>query len=369
MNIKDVPIDNVKNILLIEPDYPTSKKNKYIPIGLLKIASYFRSKSKNVSFTNFNEEINTKGYNPDLICLSSYFVYRAPYTKKTVDYCRKYFPNVKIVVGGIYPMLLPEHCKEYTQCDYVITEISKEAEELIPAYDLVHTNHQVLFTTRGCVRRCDFCSVYKIEPEWTYKKTIKNEVLFKNILFYDNNLLANPYIEDILNELVELKKQRKIKYVKAQSGLDVRILSKKPHIGKLLKNAGFRGISLAWDGDFKDLKYIKKAINILVENGYSLKNINIFILYNYHNMNYEDIERKRLECAKLGVRVITLRYTPMDWIGEEKYLSPNWTEKENNKVKANSTLHNKCINYDIEEYNIPYVFETWKLYDFHKQVI
>lgn len=366
MNIEDVPIDNVKNILLIEPNYPTSEKNKYIPIGLLKIASYFRSKSKNVFFTKFNKDIKNKGYNPDLICLSSYFTYKAVYTKETVDYCRKHFPNAKIVIGGIYAILLPEHCKEYTQCDYVITETSKEAEELTPAYDLVHTNHQVLFTTRGCIRRCDFCSAYKIEPEWICKKTIKNEILFKNILFYDNNILANPYIENILNELIELKKQKKIKYVRAQSGLDARILSKKPHLGKLLKQAGFKGITLSWDGDFKDLKYIKKAVNILTENKYKSKNISIFMLFNYYNMNYEDIERKRVECAKLGVKAIALRYVPMDWTSEDIYISPNWTDKEIKKTMANRTMHNRCINYDITEHGIPYIYDTWKLYEFHE---
>ena len=61
--------------------------------------------------------------------------------------------------------------------------------------------------------------------------SIKGEIIQnkkKKVIFYDNNLLANEYIENILEELIELKKEKKITYVESQSGFDGRILRKKP---------------------------------------------------------------------------------------------------------------------------------------------
>ena len=43
------------------------------------------------------------------------------------------------------------------------------------------------------------------------------------VITWDRN---NEYIEDILNELIELKKDKKISYVESQSGFDGRILRK-----------------------------------------------------------------------------------------------------------------------------------------------
>ncbi len=83
---------------------------------------------------------------------------------------------------------------------------------------------------RGCIRKCGFCGTYIIEPKFLSKKTIKDEIIKKKLVFYDNNLLANPYIKNILEELIELKKEHKISYVESQSGFDGRILRKHPEL-------------------------------------------------------------------------------------------------------------------------------------------
>ena len=104
------------------------------------------------------------------------------------------FPTAKIIGGGVYASLLPEHCKEFCGFDDVFTGIIPEAEKLTPAYDLVDVDYQIIHTTRGCIRNCDFCGVYKVEPTFNYKKTIKDEIIKPKIIFYDNNFLANPHI-------------------------------------------------------------------------------------------------------------------------------------------------------------------------------
>ena len=206
------------NILLVEPNFPISPKSKnhknFLPIGLLKIASYLRSKGEKVKLVRGIPKnllnINILSFKPDEIWITSLFTYWANYVKDTVKYYKRAFPHAKIKVGGVYASLMPKHCKEFTGCDEVHKGIIKEAEEFFPAYDLienVNTNqidYQIIHASRGCIRKCPFCGTWKIEPKFEPKKSIKSEIKFKKIIFYDNNFLANPYIENILTELIDL---------------------------------------------------------------------------------------------------------------------------------------------------------------------
>ena len=204
--------EDVHSVLLVEPNFPIPSKSRnhknFLPIGLLKIAAYLRTKSIRVKlirlddddlnlvdglklddFKNLSDKLDD--FQPDLICVTSIFTYWAKYVKNTVSYLRFKYNGVPILVGGIYASLMPNQCKEYTGCDEVIFGIVCGAEKVIPAYDLVDVDYQIIHTTRGCIRRCGGCGVYQIEPEWLCKKSIKDEIIMKKIIFYDNNILAN----------------------------------------------------------------------------------------------------------------------------------------------------------------------------------
>ena len=88
--------DDVKCVLLVEPNFPIPGKSRnhsnFLPIGLLKIASYLREKDIKIKLIRFeqpkdkmdfgqttldfnkeNEEYND--FKPDLICVTSIFTY------------------------------------------------------------------------------------------------------------------------------------------------------------------------------------------------------------------------------------------------------------------------------------------------------
>ena len=60
MSFEDLISENVKNVLLVEPDFPIPNKSRnhsnFLPIGLLKIASYLRNKSINIKLIRFEEK-------------------------------------------------------------------------------------------------------------------------------------------------------------------------------------------------------------------------------------------------------------------------------------------------------------------------
>jgi len=157
-----------KRYLLVEPDFPTLKNRNhydYLPIGLLKIASYLREQRNEVKLVygypdNFNDTIRIMKFNPDEVWVTSMFTYWAKYVKETVQYYKSIFSKAKVIVGGIYASLMPDHCKKYTGCDEVYVGVHSEAEKYFPAYDLIKNDngslvdYQIIHASRGCIRQC-----------------------------------------------------------------------------------------------------------------------------------------------------------------------------------------------------------------------
>ena len=255
-------------VLLVEPQFPIPPKSKnhrdFLPIGLLKLASYHIQQGDKIKLVRGNEDIN--GFKPDQIKITSLFTYWSKYVWDSVRFYKQRYPEAKVIVGGIYASLMPEHCKK-SGCDDVFIGVEKEVENCKPAYDLVDVDYQIIHTSRGCVRRCKFCGTWKIEPKFTYKRSIKDEICSNRIIFYDNNLLANPYIEDILKELSEATQNGKAIYSESQCGIDGRLLT--PELANLLKKARFVNIRIAWDNSIDDHPSIKKQIDILQKAGYA----------------------------------------------------------------------------------------------------
>ena len=127
---------------------------------------------------------------------------------------------MNVEVGGVFASLQPQLCREVTGCDSVHIGVVDEAEDHIPDFSLLSKDidFQVMHTSRGCLRRCKACGVYLCEPKHSFVSTIKDKVVKRKLVFYDNNLLANPYIEDILRELILLKRQKRILHCESQSG-------------------------------------------------------------------------------------------------------------------------------------------------------
>lgn len=256
--------------------------------------------------------------------------------------------------GGIYASLLPHHFLEFCDADYVCCGTVEEIDKVKPAYHLIDTDTQILQSSRGCIRKCGFCGTYKIEPQFSYKRSIWHEVCKKRVIFYDNNLLANPYIENILDEMIRLRRHKKIHYIEAQSGIDARLLTKT--IATKLYKAGFKNITFAWDGKYEDKETIDRAIQLLTGAGYNPRDIRAFILYNY-DVSYLECEEKRVHLFKRGLQVMPCRYIPLtstrdgynpylkSQSSSDYYIHMGWTDAEVRMFKRNCRQHNICIRF------------------------
>lgn len=348
------------NVLLVEPDFPIPPKSKnhrdFLPVGLLKLATYHRKRGDRVKLVRGNDYFPY--FKPKQIKITSLFTYWSDHVWDSVRFHKEHYPKAKIIVGGIYASLMPNHCKQ-SGCDKVFVGVHRHAENCKPAYDLVDVDYQIVHTTRGCIRRCKFCGTWKIEPKFTYKKSIKDEICSNRIIFYDNNLLANPHIEDILEELSKANHNEKAVYSESQCGIDGRLLT--PKLASLLKKAKFINPRIAWDHEFEKHETIKNQLDILVNAGYIMNDIYVFMVYNW-DIPFREMEKKRLRCVEWGVQIADCRFRPLnqtydnynakkEQTGQDYYIHSKWTDKEIKQFRRNVRRHNICVRQRLKFYS------------------
>jgi hypothetical protein len=376
-------------ILLIEPDfpYPNKSKNKangthknFVPLGLLKFGALHKAKGNNVKLIRGKKSKSEIGFIPNEILVTSIFTYWSNYVWDCISHYRNLFPDSVIRLGGIYATLHAdkEKFKDLAKKYKVVISkgIDEEAEKYLPDYSLIrkieyHATHMM----RGCIRRCKFCGTWKIEPKMTFKskediiKELKK--IGKNkVVFYDNNMLANPNIKDILNSFVDLRIKGKPVIFESQSGFDGRLLEKDPELAILIRKARFQNVRMAWDNSINDRKSIKKQINLFTEAGYPAKDISVFMIYNF-DTSYEDMLKKLEFCKKMGVQITDCRYRPLD-LDYDNYdphmrngqpegsfyiqKEAGWTDKKIRNFRSKVRKHNIEVRYEC---NYKRKMEKW----------
>jgi len=364
----------MSRILLVEPNFPIPPKSRnhknFLPIGLLKIAAYLRDHDHQVMLVrgipkDLTELADITGLNPEEVWVTSLFTYWVRYVREAVQYYRKTFPSAHIKVGGVYASLLPPNeVKEYTGCDEVhqgvIPEVEEHAKSHPPAYELLGNanphpiDFQIVHASRGCPRKCPFCGTWKIEPEFKPKRSIRGEIRLPAAVFYDNNFLMNPYIENILDELIGLRREGKVKWVESQSGLDGRVLLEKPHLARMMKEAGLRYPRIAWDWGYDQNHYIERQIEVLVGAGYKSRDIFVFMLYN-HQIPFEEMERKRIKCWEWQAQIADCRFRSLNQLvdqynpqatgqtSEDYFISEGWDDVLVKQFRRNVRRQNICV--------------------------
>lgn len=379
--LKPRNMPKISKILLVEPNfpYPAKSKNKgnavhknFAPVGLLKLGSLYKSQGARVKLVRGNQPKRKFCYfEPSLILITSIFTYWSQYVWDAIEHYRTLFPKAEIILGGIYATLhhnrkyFQKKLKRYNAKCYV--GLHSEAEKCYPDYSLLNGNveHHVTHAMRGCIRKCRFCGVWKIEPKRLYKtseeliKEIKS-VGKNKVIFFDNNLLANKNIKEILSDLANLKVDGKPLTFECQSGFDGRLLEKVPELAVLLKRARFQNVRIAWDNSVSDYLLVKRQLRHLEKAGYKPKDVSVFMIYNFDTLYKEMLEKLRY-CKKLGVQITDCRYRPLksvhDDYNPQKYrdgqtkdeyyihTKAGWTDQKIRDFRKRVRQHNIWIRY------------------------
>lgn len=283
-----------RKVLLIEPNY----KNKYPPMGLMKIATYYRMQNDDVRFYKGDmkslavqlicedliehleivyPEIFWKEYYPilfqfikigkysiledcdvfasddvldivkefrkryrdkeyftkprfDKVGITTLFTFYWDITIDTINFAKQLCKKEEdVMVGGIMSTLLPDEVYAATGIhpfeglldkpgaidpgDPLIIDQLPLDYSILDEIDYVYPANNAYFAymTRGCVNKCKFCAVPRLEPEYCDYISLKEQIKITNerfgtqrdLLLLDNNVLASKCYEEIIEEIKE----------------------------------------------------------------------------------------------------------------------------------------------------------------------
>ena len=225
-------------VLLVEPNY----KNKYPPMGLMKISTYHKMLGDEVRFV--------KGVDPnvdaavwDRIYITTLFTFDFSISAETILHYMRLVDDVSsLYVGGIMASLMPESIVEATGIDrsHILTGLFTDTsvvrdnndinvDQLPLDYDILEEvnykypagDNYFAYTTRGCPNHCSFCAVPILEPNFHVTNNIVEQIKVidqkygpkQHLLLLDNNVLNTPNLESLVDDLCAAGFGRDAKYV------------------------------------------------------------------------------------------------------------------------------------------------------------
>jgi len=346
--------NNKLKILLIEPSYQC----KYPPLGLMKLSTFHKQRGDEVVFVKGLDK-NKKNGAWDRIYISTLFSFYWDITIKTINYYECSVKDLKnLFIGGPMATVMAKEIEEITGFKTIQGLLNEKGklnitgdhliDNMVPDYDLlkqisykyISDDAYYSYATRGCIRKCLFCAVPKIEPLYQeyvpFKKQIQsikqNFGEKKDLLLLDNNILASPCFEKIINDIKELgfsKDERyngKLRYVDFNQGVDLRKITKEKM--KLLSEIAIRPLRIAFD----DIKYKDQYIKVIeMAAEYGILNLSNYILYNYKDTPKDFYERLKINVElnkKLGTKIFSfpMKYIPVS-NKNRFFIGENWNQR------------------------------------------
>ena len=366
-----------KNILLIEPSY----KNKYPPLGLMKVAQYHGpfGKQDNVRFIK-GEDRDVLGTAWDRIYVTTLFSFEFRRIAQSIDFAL-YVANGqadKVFVGGIAASLMHDRfvseprwhgirfikgllsqppaialqLDEFSEELYSEDRFGRPIEDLIPDYSILDqisyrypvSDAYFTYASRGCIRKCSFCGVPKLEGDQRDTESISAivkgvEKLYgakKDLTLMDNNVVASGLFKEIIAEIRDLgftpgaklhrgkvPVQRRVDF---NQGVDARILCKDPMYLRELSRICIKPLRIAFDHIGLRKPY-EQAIRYAHDFG--LNELSNYMLYNFHDSPADLYQRMRLNLDlndELGIRIwsFPMRYQPTDR-PDRAFVGEKWT--------------------------------------------
>lgn len=203
-------------------------------------------------------------------------------------------------------MYLPGNCIKGGSGFSFKVKLSEGTEHLMPDYSLYNLDYSLGFTTRGCIRDCDFCIVRQKEGYIREHAEVEEFLNPKSdiVVLLDNNFLALPSHIKKLEKYVD--KGWKMDF---NQGLDIRLINEEN--AKLLAEVKhYKQIHFAWDlMDYE--KQVKGGLKILFNAGIKPYRITVMFLCNYNTSFEEDLYRYN-ELDTLGVVPFAMIYGKPD---------------------------------------------------------
>ena len=366
-----------KNILLVEPGYP----NKYPPLGLMKIAAYHGpfGRNDNLRFV--------KGDTPEVLAqvwdrvyVTTLFSFEWKRTSAAIDFALQAARSQaeRVFVGGIAATLMFEEFRREPRWagvrfikglldqppalslqlaaedgDFGVDDIAgTPIEELVPDYGILkHIDYPYPvrdayfgYASRGCIRKCSFCGVPKLEGGQREMPPITSLVVGvdeqfgpkKDLILMDNNVAASSRYKEVIAEIRDVGFQRGAVFKKPGSppvkrrvdfnqGVDARILSKTPMYLQEMSKICIDPLRIAFDHVGMRRVY-ERSVEMAAD--YGLRSLSNYMLYNFMDAPSDLYQRMSINIElneRLGVRIwsFPMRYLPVT-MKDRSHVGKKW---------------------------------------------
>jgi radical SAM superfamily enzyme YgiQ (UPF0313 family) len=288
---------------------------------------------------------------PDLILMTSAMTYWYPGVFEAIRLCKKIYPSVPIILGGIYATLESAHAKAHSGADYVFegsflpslmklidtisgtnTHAETRTKELAhfpsPAYHLYPELHSAsILSSLGCPNNCSYCAIRTLHPDFHVKSpesviaeisALKDRDTLSDIAFYDDALLYNAE-----SHFIPLAK--KIENLKlpisfhTPNGLSVRDIT--PLVAEHLFRAHFKTLRLSFESVSTRIQRLSSektssadlvsARNNLTRAGFTAKDISVYILAGMPDQTLSELTETIDYVHSLGLVIKLALFSPI----------------------------------------------------------
>ncbi|MFA5553031.1 MAG: B12-binding domain-containing radical SAM protein [Phycisphaerae bacterium] len=272
----------------------------------------------------------------DFVFIQTVMTYWYLGVEEVIEDIRKFQPHAKIILGGNYVTLCPEHANSLGAdflsvgwelgplWEYLNIEPDLNQPALWEVYDNLATG--AIKITDGCPFNCTYCSVPKVYgffKKRPVERVIAEIVLLKkrgaeNIAFYDDALLHKadgiliPFLEQVMREDIKVN-------FHTPNALNARFITKE--LAEILVRSGFKTFYLGFESSnvkwqkMTGSKVFSEELAAAVENlksaGADCNDITAYQILGHPNSDTQMLEESMHFVNSLGIRGMLADFSPI----------------------------------------------------------
>ncbi len=288
---------------------------------------------------------------PDLILITSLMTYWYTGVQETIETLKDIFPNIPVVLGGIYASLCRNHAIRHLSADRVATgsygeNIFKLVEEYTgfsvrsrinfndmdaypyPAFDMQRKIAYIpLLTSKGCPFTCAYCASHFLNPKrmvrnpksvveeieyWNEKFDVKDFVFYDDAFLVDAKKHAIPILEGIIEKGIDVR-------FHTPNAIHIREISRES--APLMFRAGFKTLRLGLETTIFDKRTeldnkvskedFFQVVSILNDAGFKKNQVGAYLLVGLPEHSIHTIEKSIETVRKSGITPVLAYYSPI----------------------------------------------------------
>jgi hypothetical protein len=264
--------------------------------------------------------------------------------QEVINEIKKYWPKAKIILGGPYTIICPQHAKnlgaDFLEKDNplhpsALLRTGKAEGFRMPLWNL-YKNLQTaaMKITQGCPFKCTYCTVpifcdgFSTKPlqqaieelRYLISLGVKNIAFYDDALLYKSDEVLKPFLRYVIENKIDVS-------FHTPNALNARFID--DEIADLLVKAGFKSFYLGFEsssGEFQKQTGSKiyddefaNAVKTLIAAGADINSITAYLILGHPHFEIQEIEESMKFVNSLGVKIMLAEFSPIPGTVDGKF--------------------------------------------------